>query len=199
MSGKLIAMGAFDTFRNGESLLDSNGSTRALTPGQVRTYQTFPFAGKKKTSQMCPRSNQSLASYRKHSHLSDWHLDTLRRVWTLNIIQHIRILEEKSKNHPVTWWNWRLEKLNFLVINVSTFSFRSVTYLYGIWVYIVGRKKQLKHASRQKQSKLLKKDCFNSSKNLPFHIHHVSFSGWLRSASIIRLNLWWQGRWQLNG
>lgn len=141
----------------------------------------------------------TLASYRRRGHLSDWHQDTLRRVWTLNIIQHIRILEEKSKNHPVTWWNWRLEKLNFLLINVSTFSFRSITYLDGIWVYVVGRKKQLKQASRQKQNQLIKKDCFNSSKNLPFHIHHVSFGGWLRSTSIIRLNLWWQGRWQLNG
>lgn len=85
------------------------------------------------------------------------------------------------------------------MINVSPFSFHSVTYFCGIWPQIVGRKKQLKHASRQKQNQLLKKDCFNSSKNLPFHIHHVSFCGCLRSVSIIRLNLWWQGRWQLNG
>ena len=93
----------------------------------------------------------------------------------------------------------KARKIKLLLINASTFSFRSVTYLDGIWVYIVGRKKQLKQASRQKQNQLLKKDCFNSSKNLPFHIHHVSFGGWLRSTRIIRLNLWWQGRWQLNG
>lgn len=185
--------------RNGEALHDSKGSTRTLTPyhlRQVRAYQTLPFA--RKTENM-PAVNQTLASYRRHGHLSDWRQDTWRRVWTLNIIQCIRILEEKSKNHLVTWWNWRLEKLNFLMINVSTFSFHSVTFLYGIWVYIMGRKKQLKHASRQKQNQLLEKDCFNSSKNLPFHIHHVSFGGWLKSVSIIRLNLWWQGRWQLNG
>lgn len=153
MSDKLIAMGAFDTFRNGESLLDSKGSTRTLTPGQVRTYQIFPFAGKKKTSQLCPRSNQSLASYRKHGHLSDWHLDTLRRVWTLNITQHIRILEEKSKNHPVTWWNWRLEKLNFLwLMLVPSASALSPTCMESGFTLWAGRVSESTHQGKNRAS-----------------------------------------------
>lgn len=150
------AMGASGTYSEMENhYLIWKGQPESWTHttwDRVKTYQTF-LRWKKKISQ-------------KHPWFQPWHLTEdgvicqtdirilFKEVWTLNIIQHIRFWKRKAKSQFLSLGGTEGQKIKLPWLMWVLFSFRSITYLDGIWVYAVGRKKQLKQASRQNRTSL---------------------------------------------